>query len=722
MANNSLTQSEWFTTPASNLNVLDEAEQSQAQPKTRKRTRISVACKTCRTRKSRCDGRLPCSTCSDVGLVCEYDDPCYKPAQDKDVSQLEERLRVLEQQLVALQEKDRQSETLQVTSPSASRLDDRSWQCDASTSGTSPIEDEGDVVDGMGAVSLREDLAEQEYIGPSSNVAFLRFIMRTLGGSSIRNTLGNSSSGHEGARRSRSGTFVSSRPIVRGNNAFPKKPVDVYVLPALDQAEQLLHLYFNTVNLMIPCIHEDRFRSIWSIARSGGPGNVSRPWLGIINMVFALAANVVGVRSPPQDRAALSDMCFQRALELVKPYMLGNPSLELVQLFLLMVIYLEGTSYSSLAWTFHSLAVKGSYQLGLHVTGCHNLSPLDAEIRRRQWYWCVMNDRVTYGRPPLIPLAHVNPKPGAQIAFSNVSSSVTSFHSFSANVRTRSVTHLMGDILERLYDNNLGTGTNPEPSQVLEQTTKLCFKLARWQDDLPANLKIMTFHDTIDVVAPPMLESMRLRVLLSLRYLGIRILAMRPVLNLFLDTTGLEPYAHEHTSRWLHSCGATILSDLVRTAGDVIHISRELLRASETTKQNLLGAWWFSCYYTFNASLALLGVIVIKRMPLENSTVLSAISTAELRKMMDTALEILHGLDGGNETITRCRDALSQMLKAVDSTGQSGTSDLVDFSPSGAWAAQLMDSGIFSSELTMGVGPDMFGAGFDDNQTFFDGR
>lgn len=245
--------------------------------------------------------------------------------------------------------------------------------------------------------------------GPSSNVAFLRFIMRALGGAT---SFRDSSSGHQ-ARRTRSGTFVSSRPIMRGNNTLQKRAVDVYVLPALEQSEQLLHLYFNTVNLMLPCIHEDRFRSMWFIAKSESPEKLSKPWLGIINMVFALASNVVGVRSPPQDRAALSNMCFQRALELVKPYMLGNPSLELgtvfspisstriaylhtfcvVQLFLLMVIYLEGTSYSSLAWTFHSLSVKGSYQLGLHVTGCHSLSPLDAEIRRRQWYWCVMNDR-----------------------------------------------------------------------------------------------------------------------------------------------------------------------------------------------------------------------------------------------------------------------------------------------------------------------------------------
>lgn len=64
-----------------------------------------------------------------------------------------------------------------------------------------------------------------------------------------------------------------------------------------------------------------------------------------------------------------------------------------MQLFLLIEVYLEGTAFSSLAWTFHSLAVKGSYQLGIHSAGSKNESYLDREIRRRLWYCCVMNDR-----------------------------------------------------------------------------------------------------------------------------------------------------------------------------------------------------------------------------------------------------------------------------------------------------------------------------------------
>lgn len=58
-----------------------------------------------------------------------------------------------------------------------------------------------------------------------------------------------------------------------------------------------------------------------------------------------------------------------------------------------MEAYLEGTTSSSLAWTLHGLAVKGAYQLGLHVSQSNSVSQTDREVGRRSWHWCVMNDR-----------------------------------------------------------------------------------------------------------------------------------------------------------------------------------------------------------------------------------------------------------------------------------------------------------------------------------------
>lgn len=58
-----------------------------------------------------------------------------------------------------------------------------------------------------------------------------------------------------------------------------------------------------------------------------------------------------------------------------------------------METYLEGTTSSSLAWMLYGLAVKGAYQLGLYVMNLKGILQIDREVRRRLWYWCVMNDR-----------------------------------------------------------------------------------------------------------------------------------------------------------------------------------------------------------------------------------------------------------------------------------------------------------------------------------------
>ena len=131
-------------------------------------------------------------------------------------------------------------------------------------------------------------------------------------------------------------------------------------------------------------------------------------------------------------------------------------------------------------------------------------------------------------------------------------------------------------------------------SETLEEISRLCWKLAQWQDALPSCLEIITSKDTIDDV-PPALETTRFRVLLSLRYLGTRILVLRPTITQFLDLCGTM--SNEHESKWLWKSGAVLLTDLVRTCTDVLHTSKNILAAAQKDR-NLLGAWWFSCYYS----------------------------------------------------------------------------------------------------------------------------
>lgn len=132
-------------------------------------------------------------------------------------------------------------------------------------------------------------------------------------------------------------------------------------------------------------------------------------------------------------------------------------------------------------------------------------------------------------------------------------------------------------------------------SEALGQISQLCWKLAQWQDNLPTRLKIISSRDTVDDVAST-LENVRLRVLLSLRCLGAKILVLRPVLNQFLDLPGTTA-SNEHQLQWLRSSGAVLLAEMVCACGDVLHIGKNILAASQND-QNLLGAWWFSCYYS----------------------------------------------------------------------------------------------------------------------------
>ncbi len=160
-----------------------------------------------------------------------------------------------------------------------------------------------------------------------------------------------------------------------------------------------------------------------------------------------------------------------------------------------------------------------------------------------------------------------------------------------------SITHIIGDVVDRLYDQNLGSRPHIPMSEPLVQISQFCWKLAQWQDNLPASLKIITSRNTIDDDVPRTLENVRLRVLLSLRYLGAKILVLRPVLNQFLDLPGATAL-NEHQSQWLRSSGAALLADVVCTCTDVLHISKNIILAASRNDQNLLGAWWFSCYYS----------------------------------------------------------------------------------------------------------------------------
>lgn len=59
-----------------------------------------------------------------------------------------------------------------------------------------------------------------------------------------------------------------------------------------------------------------------------------------------------------------------------------------------MAQYRQGTQRSDQAWNLHGLAVRAAIQLGLHSRAdSSGFGPVEAEIRKRTWFGCMILDR-----------------------------------------------------------------------------------------------------------------------------------------------------------------------------------------------------------------------------------------------------------------------------------------------------------------------------------------
>lgn len=89
---------------------------------------------------------------------------------------------------------------------------------------------------------------------------------------------------------------------------------------------------------------------------------------------------------------------------------------------------------------------------------------------------------------------------------------------------------------------------------------------------------------------------LKFRVILTLRFLHVQILLHRPVLARSLDITGVlgvEPTE----DRLLNDIRYGSLKKCVESAMWIIDIIYELVSSSRWPR-NLLGAWWYSLYYS----------------------------------------------------------------------------------------------------------------------------
>ena len=177
-----------------------------------------------------------------------------------------------------------------------------------------------------------------------------------------------------------------------------------YVLPPRQVADSLMALYWKIVYPLYPYVDryeiETAYQSLWT-------GHYDEPmFLCMLNIIFALSCQLSDTIKPEQ-REASADVFFLRAKETLDCNMWQAGSIQSVQAFLLLALYLQSTNDPHQCWIVVGLAIRTAQSLGLHLPETSEVvsSPRIRELLRKVWHGCVLMDRflsMTYGRPAMI--------------------------------------------------------------------------------------------------------------------------------------------------------------------------------------------------------------------------------------------------------------------------------------------------------------------------------
>lgn len=107
------------------------------------------------------------------------------------------------------------------------------------------------------------------------------------------------------------------------------KEVNLYALPDDSQVMDLIRRYFNDTGYLFPYIHEATFLRTYLEFRGQAEHKVRRTWLGLLNMVLAMATNTkVDGNLDAARRSEESNIYYQRALGLCQKQIMRGTSLE----------------------------------------------------------------------------------------------------------------------------------------------------------------------------------------------------------------------------------------------------------------------------------------------------------------------------------------------------------------------------------------------------------
>ncbi|KAI5788321.1 fungal-specific transcription factor domain-containing protein [Geopyxis carbonaria] len=716
-----------------------------------KRKRVSLACNACRLRKSKCDGVRPkCSMCRDLDFDCVYQQSASSANTivGKDyIGRLETRLLAVEN-LLAAQASMNQAHQASATpgvSASGEGSPERSSReadefvtrhkrkrehspatpkADTSTGetfvnlGGGHLEDDtaapDTVLDGMGALVMGDE-EDYGYFGPSSNIAFIGHVTKALATSVSVTGAFSKDLKHTEAQLE-----TPSRPRTPGPSGgvsevgeFEVRPgnVNIYVLPAESRVRHFITLYFQNTNILFPYLHQPTFLDTYERALKDGFTKVRRTWLALLNLVMAMGSRASTEKDvSTEDKYKTAEIFYLRGYGLCNEHLLRLASLDSVHLLLLMSHYLQSTRKPVQCWTTHGLAIRVAIQMGLHSNqALQRFPPLERELRKRAWYGCVLLDRtlcMTFGRPSAIaayadkldlPLdveddaLKMNMMTPTMNPIQPPACTSTTFFILSIKLYT-----LLGMIIDTLYGGNLGGSDPSEPTFTdVARVAEIEEKLSMWRQQLPSALTIVSAADIPEGGGPPS-QFWRQSIILSLRYYNTRALLHRQfAVKGLSEIWGAGPSSNKFEGDFFWNFGLASIKVCSDSAIETVEIIHKVKHRSD-----LLGFWWFTLYYTFNASLVLVSKVLIvsqvRQLALRRDFVPE---TGSLLKHLEMAMETLEVLATGNRIANRCRLFLKNLMRFIAPLAASSPRTLQTNPPLGLtfdrqhYAGDVADSG-----------------------------
>lgn len=299
-----------------------------------KRQRTALACNSCRSRKSRCNGKRPvCSMCSANDLQCVYRRQLTPPKrQPQALTSMQARLEKLEdlvQACFVAQPPNRHPGSSLTPNLSESVAGDSQGPGEVFTGGNeqwsehalvhphgtvvNELHETGeDTVDGLG-MTIFADESTTGYFGPSSNSFFLNQIAKAMATST-------KSSGDEEEMSRRLATSVSrpqSPPV-----PFVERRADmsnVFALPPHGELYRLVEMFFTFAGMFFPFLHKRRVLEIVELVEMGkNTTGLRKSWFCLLNAILALGVIYDRERSPAiTTMETESDVAFQRAMTLL---------------------------------------------------------------------------------------------------------------------------------------------------------------------------------------------------------------------------------------------------------------------------------------------------------------------------------------------------------------------------------------------------------------------